>query len=378
MALASCLTSFRFIMSSPPHPLFHLGMTGWFHIKGISTVYYRDGKPESEDWPPRFWKFSLTTKKEPSKTVTEAAFVDSRRFARIRLIDCPGKDIRNVTPLKENGPDPVIDRDILTEEWLAEKCKAKRVPIKALLLDQANMSGIGNWVGYVSSTSIDEINLYSSSKPLLIIPSDELLYHSGTHPEQYAHTLTHTQLKRLHASLIYVTSLAVETLAESAKFPEDWLFKHRWGKGKKDSTNKLPNGDRIVFLTVGGRTSAVVPTVQKKTGPVAGDIKGGNGGNGGNVKKRKALKKEESDEDEGEEEQEEEEESEVEVKAKEKRGGKRKMKDEVEDVDEKVAKSKPARVTKKAKTKDKAATNGNNDVEEVSGRRRSGRLSGKT
>ena len=141
------LTSYRLVMSSPPHPLFHFGMTGWFHIRGVSTAYYRDGKPESEDWPPRFWKFSFTTKKEPSKPITEAAFVDSRRFARIRLIDCSGEDIRNVSPLKENGPDPVIDSEVVTEEWLAEKCKAKRVPIKALLLDQANISGIGNWVG---------------------------------------------------------------------------------------------------------------------------------------------------------------------------------------------------------------------------------------
>lgn len=72
-----------------------------------------------------------------------------------------------------------------------------------------------------------------------------------------------------------MTGLAVETLSDSSKFPEEWLFKHRWGKGKKDAPNKLPNGEKIVFLTVGGRTSAVVPSVQKKTGPVAGDAKSG-------------------------------------------------------------------------------------------------------
>ena len=69
-----------------------------------------------------------------------------------------------------------------------------------------------------------------------------------------------------------MTSLAVEKLAESTEFPEDWLFLHRWGKGKKDAPKKLPNGDRIVFLTVGGRTSAVVPSRQKKTGAVAADV----------------------------------------------------------------------------------------------------------
>ena len=81
----------------------------------------------------------------PSKV--EAAFTDSRRFGRIRLVDCPGDDIRNYSPLKENGPDPVIDKDIFTAEWLEKKMNSKKVPIKALMLDQANISGIGNWVG---------------------------------------------------------------------------------------------------------------------------------------------------------------------------------------------------------------------------------------
>lgn len=65
----------------------------------------------------------------------------------------------------------------------------------------------------------------------------------------------------------------MELLSDSSKFPEEWLFKHRWGKGKKDQKKELPNGEKIVYITVGGRTSAVVPSLQKKTGPVAGDVK---------------------------------------------------------------------------------------------------------
>ena len=34
----------------------------------------------------------------------------------------------------------------------------------------------------------------------------------------------------------------------------------------------LADGTKFVYLTVGGRTSAVVPSVQKKTGPVAKDV----------------------------------------------------------------------------------------------------------
>jgi formamidopyrimidine-DNA glycosylase len=85
--------------------------------------------------------------------------------------------------------------------------------------------------------------------------------------------LTDDQIKELHTAIHYVCSTSIEVLADSDKFPEHWLFKHRWSKGKKNKTSTLPNGEKISFLTVGGRTSAVVPSVQKKTGPVAGDVK---------------------------------------------------------------------------------------------------------
>ena len=75
---------FWIVMSSPPHPVMHFGMTGWLKIKSEETYYYKTGqKGEEEVWPPKFWKFHLETKEEPK---VEAAFVDSRRFGRIRLV----------------------------------------------------------------------------------------------------------------------------------------------------------------------------------------------------------------------------------------------------------------------------------------------------
>lgn len=65
----------------------------------------------------------------------------------------------------------------------------------------------------------------------------------------------------------------MDLLGDSEKFPDDWLFNHRWGKGKKNAVTKMPNGAEITHLTVGGRTSCVVPSVQKKTGDVAADVK---------------------------------------------------------------------------------------------------------
>lgn len=254
---------FWIVMDIQPHPLMHFGMTGWLKIKSEDTYYYRkkEGEEDEEEWPPRFWKFQLVTKEEPK---VEAAFVDSRRFARIRLLDCVADDIRKISPLKENGPDPVVDKELVTLDWLLELCRRKKIPIKALLLDQANISGIGNWVG------------------------DEIMYHAKMHPEQYSNTLSDEQMKQLHHSIHYICGTAVDLLADAEKFPEDWLFKHRWGKGKKDAPKSLPNGEKITFLTVGGRTSAVVPSVQKKTGPVAKEASGAESGGEVEYKKPRA------------------------------------------------------------------------------------------
>jgi formamidopyrimidine-DNA glycosylase len=126
-----------------------LNSIGWLYIRGEPSVHYRPKEPEEEViWPPKYWKFILETEGEPK---VEVAFTDARRFGRIRLVDCAAEDIRNTTPLKENGPDPVIDKHILTDEWVEKKLRSKHVPVKALLLDQANISGIGNWVGLVPS-----------------------------------------------------------------------------------------------------------------------------------------------------------------------------------------------------------------------------------
>ena len=132
------------------------------------------------------------------------------------------------------------------------------------------------------------------------VSSDELLYNAHIHPEQYSNTLSDAQIAQLHKSLHYVCGLAVETLADSSKFPKEWLFKHRWQKGKKDATMSLEDGTKFVYLTVGGRTSAVVPSVQKKTGPVAKDVDedGEEAGTKKGGKKRKVAPQDEPEDEE--------------------------------------------------------------------------------
>ena len=78
-------------------------------------------------------------------------------------------------------------------------------------------------------------------------------------------------MKTLHEKIHSVTTTAANVLGDSSKFPADWLFSYRWGKsnyrgkkGGKAESNVLPNGEKIVHITVGGRTSAVVESRQKK------------------------------------------------------------------------------------------------------------------
>ncbi|KAK6223802.1 formamidopyrimidine-DNA glycosylase [Colletotrichum tabaci] len=241
---------FWITFEKPPHAVMHLGMTGWIHIKGDKTAYtnyykkMKDG--EADVWPPKYWKFQLETDDDPP---VAAAFTDPRRFGRIRLVNCPGADIRNHSPLKENGPDPVVDVDVFTEAYFCDKMRSRHVPVKALLLDQSHISGIGNWV------------------------ADEVLYQSRLHPEQYCDTFAEAESRRLYEAVRCVCQTAVDKLGDSDEFPADWLFNYRWGKGSKDAASALPNGEKLAFITVGGRTSCYAPGRQKKTGQVVASAK---------------------------------------------------------------------------------------------------------
>jgi formamidopyrimidine-DNA glycosylase len=130
-----------------PHAVMHLGMTGWVKFSSEETGYYRSKKESQEEaeWPPKYCKFLMRFEKETVKgeerDEVEVAFIDARRLARIRLVECEAGEIRNHSPLKENGPDPVVDKEKFTVKFLAALLRKKRVPVKALLLDQANISG---------------------------------------------------------------------------------------------------------------------------------------------------------------------------------------------------------------------------------------------
>ncbi|KAF7784546.1 hypothetical protein Agabi119p4_711 [Agaricus bisporus var. burnettii] len=231
------------------HPVMHFGMTGMLHVKGQSPTHYREAPSDTtvSEWPPRWMKFILHLTNPKNGQTTEIAFRDARRLGRIRLCASP----RTEPPISELGFDPLLSMPTFSE-FLTLFRKRRGIAIKVLLLDQTFSAGVGNWV------------------------ADEVLYHARIHPEQRCNTLSQEQLQALHEKITYVCETATSVDADDSQFPDNWLFKHRWGKGnkkRKHSALTLPSGEpaTIEWVTVGGRTSAYVPELQKLVAPSGRD-----------------------------------------------------------------------------------------------------------
>jgi formamidopyrimidine-DNA glycosylase len=214
-----------------PAVLFHFGMTGSFAIKGSPVPSYKSFKI-SETWPPRFTKLEMSF-----SNGSQVAFCDARRLGRVRLRHNP----LTSPPISLLALDPYTEPFDL--EYVSAGLSATSKPIKALLLEQDGLfSGIGNWL------------------------ADEILFQSGIHPKSSSNTILPFAVKKLMEKTKAIISCAVECQSSGNDMPDDWLFHHRWNKGKSKKCT-LSDGSGIVFETVGGRTSAVVPSVQRIGGP---------------------------------------------------------------------------------------------------------------
>ena len=107
--------------------------------------------------------------------------------------------------------------------------------MKSVLLDQSFAAGVGNWI------------------------ADEVLFQARLDPRRRANTLTRSEIGILRNALKRVVTEAVAVDADKTRFPRTWLFHQRWGK----PSDARIGGEPIEFLTLGGRTTAWVPTRQR-------------------------------------------------------------------------------------------------------------------
>ncbi|KPV75635.1 uncharacterized protein RHOBADRAFT_52681 [Rhodotorula graminis WP1] len=237
------------LADSTLHPVLHFGMSGMAHVRGQPSPVYRVPRSASptDDWPPKYMKAALVFEDPATGATSDWAFCDPRRLGRIKLVEAAEGDVEREPPLSELGADPLLDMPPV--DVLRTALARRSAPIKAVLLDQNGpLCGIGNYL------------------------VDEILYQAAIHPSVPASYLAlpdqSALFDTLHTQIRTIVETAVAADADASKFPQSWLFQHRWSKGKKKKDDDLgftlPNGRKatISFVTVGGRTSAVVDEVQ--------------------------------------------------------------------------------------------------------------------
>lgn len=210
-----------------PWPLFHFAMTGQFvtPARGPLRLAASGNKELDRSWPPKFWKIHLWF-----DDGAELAMTNSRRLGRIRLREDPETE----PPISRLGFDPFYEMPSAKD--FGQRLRARKGVLKAVLLDQKFVAGIGNWM------------------------ADEILYQAKIDPQRRGTELDEAEARRIHAKTKAIVELACRVEADKSKFPRSWLFHHRWGKNAEAKTAR---GEAIDFLEIGGRTTAWVPTVQK-------------------------------------------------------------------------------------------------------------------
>lgn len=104
-------------------------------------------------------------------------FRDPRKFGKLQLVN------DSDTVLCKLGPEPLSPG--FTAETLYDSLKKRKAPVKAVLLDQHCIAGIGN--------------MYA----------DEALFAAGIHPLRPASSLSRTEVKRLHSVIREVLKEAI-------------------------------------------------------------------------------------------------------------------------------------------------------------------------
>jgi formamidopyrimidine-DNA glycosylase len=195
---------------------------------GRAVRLVSDGRVSRSDWPPRFTKLHLRF-----AGGGELALADGRRLGRIRLRQDPPTE----PPISALGFDAW--RALPTPARFHAMLRERKSPIKAVLLDQSFAAGIGNWI------------------------ADEVLYQAGIAPKRRASTLSPAEAARLRTRIRSVIGGAVRAGSDGDRFPRWWLFHRRWGHRRGGPSATTARGEHIRHETVGGRTTAWVPTAQR-------------------------------------------------------------------------------------------------------------------
>lgn len=158
----------------------HLKMTGQLVFRGPSARFGAGHPTDSlvGDLPDKSTRVTLSF-----EDGSRLFFNDQRKFGWMRLM--PTVEVTNLDFFKKVGPEPLsvdFNAGVLMERAL----RRKNSNIKAVLLDQTVLAGIGN------------------------IYADEALWGAKIHPATLTKDLKPSQFKKLYEEIVYVLKLAIE------------------------------------------------------------------------------------------------------------------------------------------------------------------------
>jgi formamidopyrimidine-DNA glycosylase len=110
-------------------------------------------------------------------------FNDQRKFGWVRLMPTP--EVPNIDFMKKVGPEP-LEAAFTAEQFKQRFKRRARTTIKAALLDQSVIAGVGN------------------------IYADESLWGAKIHPSRLVQTITDKEFKKLYTEVRFVMNLSIE------------------------------------------------------------------------------------------------------------------------------------------------------------------------
>ena len=158
------------------------------HLKMTGQLVFRDDKERFGAGHPNDSLIGQLPDKSTRVTLTfvdasQLFFNDQRKFGWMRLIPTP--EVINLDFFKKVGPEP-LSLDFTSGELKARLQRRKNSNIKAALLDQTVLAGIGN------------------------IYADESLWGAKIHPTTLVRNVSDAKLKKLFGEIQFVLRLAID------------------------------------------------------------------------------------------------------------------------------------------------------------------------
>jgi formamidopyrimidine-DNA glycosylase len=205
------------------------------HLKMTGRLYVVDADETRDD--DRWLRFKLGL-----DNGTELRFSDSRRFGRVYLTPELGSVSKGAASL---GPEPL--EDDFTLDVFQGRMSGREKNIKALLLDQSFIAGVGN------------------------IYADEALFRAGVHPLRKSSSLTGDEIARLYETVRAALADGVDYEGASI----NWYRKADGTKGEsqehfyvygRDGELCRNCGQVIIKLRVAQRGTHICPNCQPEGG----------------------------------------------------------------------------------------------------------------